>query len=65
MSTTQVKSPEAVNLTEGLRSGDVEQRLRQYGYNEVPERKVNPVSKFLRKFWGIVPWMLEITILLE
>jgi H+-transporting ATPase len=65
MSTTQVKSPKAVNLTEGLRSGEVEQRLRQYGYNEVPEKKINPVTRFLRKFWGITPWMLEITILLE
>ena len=65
MSTTQVKSPEAVNLMEGLRSGEVEERLRQYGYNEVPEKKINPVTRFLRKFWGITPWMLEITILLE
>jgi len=65
MSTTQVESPKAVNLTEGLRSGEVEQRLRQYGYNEVPEKKINPVTRFLRKFWGITPWMLEITILLE
>ena len=65
MSAEQVKSPEAVNLKEGLRSGEVEERLHQYGYNEVPEKKVNPVSKFLRKFWGITPWMLEITILLE
>jgi len=50
---------------EGLRSGEVEERLRQYGNNEVHGKKVNPVSKFLRKFWGIIPWMLEITILLE
>ena len=60
-----MKSPEAVNIMEGLRSGEVEERLRQYGYNEVPEKKINPVTRFLRKFWGITPWMLEITILLE
>lgn len=65
MSAKHVQSPEAANLEEGLRSGEVEQRLRQYGYNEVPEKKVNPVTRFLRKFWGITPWMLEITILLE
>jgi len=65
MRTTQTKPPETVNLTEGLQSADVEERRREYGYNEVPEKKVNPVSKFLRKFWGITPWMLEITILLE
>lgn len=65
MRTTQTKPPETVNLTEGLRSADVEERRREYGYNEVPEKKINPVSRFLRKFWGITPWMLEITILLE
>ena len=45
----------------GLSSSDVEQRIRQYGKNEVLEKKENPVLKFLKKFWAPVPWMLEIT----
>ena len=45
----------------GLSSSDVEQRIRQYGKNEVVEKKENPVLKFLKKFWAPVPWMLEIT----
>jgi H+-transporting ATPase len=45
----------------GLSSSDVEQRIRQYGKNEVVEKKENAVLKFLKKFWAPVPWMLEIT----
>ena len=45
----------------GLSSSDVEQRIRQYGKNEVVEKKENPVLKFLKKFWAPVPWMLEIS----
>ena len=45
----------------GLNSSDVDQRIRQYGKNEVVEKKENTVLKFLKKFWAPVPWMLEIT----
>jgi H+-transporting ATPase len=65
MSTNPSKASESVHPGYGLTSRDVEERHRQYGYNEVPEKKINPVTRFLRKFWGITPWMLEITILLE
>jgi H+-transporting ATPase len=39
--------------------------LKEYAYNEVPEKKVSAITRLGRKFWGITPWMLEITILLE
>ena len=60
-----MKASESVLPDNGLTSREVEERLREYGFNEVPEKKVSPVSRFLKKFWGITPWMLEITILLE
>ena len=41
------------------------QRLKQYGYNEVPEKKKSLLGLFLKKFWGITAWMLEIIILLS
>jgi len=28
----------------------------------VEEKKSNPVREFLKRFWGLIPWMLEITI---
>jgi H+-transporting ATPase len=49
----------------GLSSDEVQKRLHQYGSNEVLEKRVSPAIRFVEKFWGITPWMLEITILLE
>jgi len=47
------------DLNLGLKQSDVEGRLRQYGYNEIPEKKVNSITLFVKKFWGLTAWMLE------
>jgi H+-transporting ATPase len=66
----QMKSQEVVgklrsNPDHGLDSTEVENRLDQYGYNEVPEKKANPIRRFAKKFWGLTAWMLEIIIILS
>jgi H+-transporting ATPase len=43
----------------GLSSEEVERALQFYGTNEIPEKKVNPIRKFLSYFWGPIPWMIE------
>jgi H+-transporting ATPase len=43
----------------GLSSEEVEHTLQYFGTNEIPEKKVNPVRKFLSYFWGPIPWMIE------
>jgi H+-transporting ATPase len=49
----------------GLSESKIEQRLEEYGYNEILEKKVNPIIRFLRNFWGPIPWMIEIAIVLS
>ena len=61
-------SPEEVSTNTpktGLSSGEVLKRVGEYEYNEIPEEKKSPILGFVKKFWGITPWMLEITIGLE
>ena len=54
-----------VNPATGLMLVEVEARRKEHGYNEVAEKKGHPVLKFLRKFWGISAWMLELIIVLS
>jgi H+-transporting ATPase len=49
----------------GLSSEDAQRRLGEYGPNEVPERAASRGLKFAKKFWGIVPWVLELTAAVE
>ncbi|HUS99057.1 MAG TPA: plasma-membrane proton-efflux P-type ATPase [Candidatus Thermoplasmatota archaeon] len=50
---------------EGLSTSEVQKRIQQYGLNEIPEKKVNPVVKFLRYFWGPIPWMIEAAVVMS
>jgi H+-transporting ATPase len=50
---------------EGLSEAEAQRRLVQYGYNELPEEKTNPVLKLLSYFWGPIPWMIEVAAILS
>jgi len=49
----------------GLTSTEVAGRLRQFGYNESLPDRAHPLLALLARFWGPVPWMLELTVALE
>ncbi len=50
---------------EGLSQVEAAKRLKQYGPNEIAEHKPNPLLKFLSYFWGPIPWMIEIAVILS
>jgi H+-transporting ATPase len=53
------------DIYRGLRPAEVENRLKRYGYNEVPEKKKNALVSFVKKFWGLTAWMLEVIMVLS
>ena len=50
---------------EGLSQAEAQKRLTQYGPNEIEARKENPYLKFLAYFWGPIPWMIEVAVILS
>ena len=49
----------------GLTGAEAQKRLAQYGPNEIAEKKTNALLKFLRYFWGPIPWMIEVAVILS
>ncbi len=51
--------------TTGLTTEEAAARLRQHGPNAVPEPRPQLWRVLLGKFWSPVPWMLEVTVVLQ
>jgi len=45
---------------DGLSGTDVKNRLDKFGYNEIVGKKTNPLIEFLLRYWGPMPWLLEL-----
>ena len=50
---------------DGLTQSEAEKRLTRYGPNEIEEKKTNALLKFLKYFWGPIPWMIEVAVVLS
>jgi H+-transporting ATPase len=66
----KAKADDVLNLLKsnpenGLKEDEASERLKIYGYNEVPQKKANSYVLFAKKFWGLTAWMLEAIIILS
>ena len=49
----------------GLSDSEVKERIQKYGLNEIPEKEETFLHRILRRFWGPIPWMIEIAAILS
>ena len=50
---------------DGLSQTEAQKRLAQYGPNAIVEKKTSAFLKFLSYFWGPIPWMIEVAVILS
>ncbi|MDA8171869.1 MAG: plasma-membrane proton-efflux P-type ATPase [Nitrospiraceae bacterium] len=44
----------------GLADSEAGDRLKIFGPNEIAEKRENPFLEFARRYWGPMPWLLEL-----
>ena len=54
-----------VEANQGLSDTEAARRIKQYGYNEIEEKEEAVWHRLFRRFWGPIPWMIEIAALLS
>ncbi len=53
------------DLNKGLSEEEAKKRLKKYGLNEIPEKEEPLWHRIFRRFWGPIPWMIEIAAILS
>ncbi len=53
------------DIDKGLSEDEARSRLEKYGQNLIQEEAKHPILKFFQNFWGPIPWMLEIAVVLS
>jgi len=60
ISTEETLKRLGTSVKEGLSEREAKRRIREYGYNEIAEKKTPAIIRFLSYFWSPVAWMIEI-----
>jgi H+-transporting ATPase len=49
----------------GLTETEARDRVQKYGLNEIPEKEETFFHRVIRRFWGPIPWMIEVAAILS
>ncbi|MDA8174687.1 MAG: cation-transporting P-type ATPase, partial [Nitrospiraceae bacterium] len=53
------------NADKGLTAQEASSRIASYGYNEIPEKEQSAFVRIVKRFWGPIPWMIEVAAILS
>ncbi|MCF6207322.1 MAG: HAD-IC family P-type ATPase, partial [Sulfurovum sp.] len=54
-----------IQIPKGLTQEEAEARLKQYGPNAIEEKEESWLHRLFRRFWGPIPWMIEVAAVLS
>jgi len=62
-----IKDPELspIERPEGLTNEEAAKRLARYGPNSIEEKEESWVHRLFKRFWGPIPWMIEVAAILS
>ncbi len=65
LSLEELQTQLRTSLERGLTHEEAQRRLASYGYNELAQKKTSVVEQFFSHFWGPIPWMIEVAVILS
>jgi len=65
MSKSQSDTAFEMESIQGLTSEEAKEHLEQYGPNAIEEKEESWVHRLFRRFWGPIPWMIEVAVILS
>ncbi len=65
LTVTEVLDELKTDSGKGLTAQEAQSRIASYGYNEIPEKEQSALIRMAKRFWGPIPWMIEVAALLS
>jgi len=65
LSSNEVINELKSDIENGLTEEETKKRIDEYGLNEIPDKEESFFHRIFRRFWGPIPWMIEVAAIEE